>query len=358
MNWFASPSVAEDRLAALRDAAAVWERHRLIPESERKAIQRTATTPWRRYGPAVSAVFFVLTALFVTALFGMCELLHLPRGAITATLSIVAGELLIRKARFFGTGIESALWLGGLLAIVFDLPRSGRPEALLVFAAAFAVAALRVRNALIGSVAMVLLVVYCGAKVPSLWLPMLFGMSVALGAALALQRAWQRQWNEQWLAALTVVMPAAGYLVGRVADRGLRVSGITASVAATGLLLLTAPVLLALGLRGRDRILLVAGSSTILLAVIENWRRIDWSMEAKCITAGLLLASVGVMLSRVLRARSDGFVVTAVDAGAQGSGELLQISGTLVLSHASTDGETDRVGGGGGFGGGGASGDY
>ena len=62
-------------------------------------------------------------------------------------------EWLIRQRRFFGTGIESALWIGALFAIIFSLPSSGKPEALLVFAAACAMAGLRVRSAVFGTAA-------------------------------------------------------------------------------------------------------------------------------------------------------------------------------------------------------------
>ena len=358
MKTFLSPSVADDRLTELDEASEVWQRHRLISTEEREALRQRSATSWRRYGTAVSVVFFALTALGVTAMFGLCDLLHVPKGVITASLSIVAAELLIRKARFFGTGIESALWLGGLLAVIFDLPSSGRPEAVLVFAAAFAMAGLRVRNALMETVAVILLVVYSGLKSPSLWLPLLVGAGIAIVAAVALQRSWQRLSSEHFLAALVVAMPATGYVVGAIAGKrfeGLHPQG--ASIAVTAMLLMIAAVLFAFAVRGKDRVLLVGGFSPLLLAAVENWQRIAWSVEVKCMAAGVILAALGVVLSRVLRARTEGFVATPVDSTSYG--ELAQIGGALLVAHPSaTDDGPAFTRGGGGFGGGGASGDY
>ncbi len=358
---FPIPTVAEERAAELHRSAGAWRRHRLITLAERDAIRQSVVDPWRHYGLAVSVVFFSLTALGVTALFGLCELLHFPKGAITAILSIGAAELLIRRARFFGTGIESGLWLGGLLAIIFDLPSSGRPEALLVFAPAFGIAGLRVRNALMGTAAVILVVAYAAVKTHSEWPPLLVGISVAIAAAMALQRVWQRPSSEHWFAALTMVMPATGYVAGYVSGAALqRVVALDSSWAITAVLLMAALLLLAMSIRSRDRILLIAASLVTGLLIFENRNRFPWPVEAKCIAAGLVLAAIGVAISRFLAARTNGFVVTAVEAGSYE--ELAQMGGAVLVvahpAHAGSQSDAEPTGGGGGFGGGGASGDY
>ena len=361
MKPFPIPSVAEERAAELHRSAGDWRRHRLITLAERDAIRQNMVDPWRHYGLAVSLVFFCLTGLGVTALFELCELLHFPRGAITAVLSIGAAEWLIRRARFFGTGIESGLWLGGLMAIIFALPSSGRPEALLVFAAAFGIAGLRMRNALMGTVAMLLVVVYVAVKTHSEWPPLLFGILAGMAAAMALQRVWRRPSAEHWLAALALMLPAAGYVSGYVSDAASqRVIALDSSWSITAVLLLTALMQFAMAARRRDRILLIAGSLVTGLVIFENRNRFPWPLEAKLIVGGLMLAAIGVAISRLLATRTEGFVATAVEAGSYE--ELAQMGGALlVVAHpapAASTSDSQLTGDGGGFGGGGASGDY
>ena len=355
---FPAPSTSEDRARELRDGASPWRRHGLITSSECEAIGQRGVDRYRHYGAAVSVVFFGLTALGVAALFGLCDLLHLPKGAITAILSIGAAELLIRKARFFGTGIESALWLGGLFAIIFDLPSSGRPEALLVFAAAFALAGLRMRNALMEAVAVVLIVVYAAVKSHSQWPPMLAGMLIAIAAAIALQRVWQRSSSEHFFAALAVVMPVAGYVTRFFAGSwGHRTVALDSSLQITAMLLLTALVFFTLGIRSRDRLLLISGALVIALAIFENRHWFPWSIETQCIVGGVMLTAIGMAISRSLHGGTEGFVVTPVEAGSYE--ELAQIGGALLVAHPASDAPAlPQAGGGGGFGGGGASGDY
>src|ERR1700730_2219092 len=87
---------------------------------------------WRHMSLIVQIVFFVLTIVAMSAFYGLCRLLSLPAGSIILVSSIAVAEMLIRRAHFWRTGVESALWLGGLYAFIFSLPSSGKPEALLV----------------------------------------------------------------------------------------------------------------------------------------------------------------------------------------------------------------------------------
>ena len=84
--------------------------------------------------------------------------------------------------------------------------------------------------------------------------------------------------------------------------------------------------------------------------------RIPWSVEVVCIVAGALLAVIGAAVSRLLRHRVEGFVVSPVDDGSYA--EAVQIGGALLVADSTQSSATaDPVGGGGSFGGGGASGD-
>ena len=73
--------------------------------------------------------------------------------------------------------------------------------------------------------------------------------------------------------------------------------------------------------------------------------------------AGALLVAIGAALSRALRDRTRGFVVTP--SSVTKYDEAMQIIGTINIAHASpTHAEPQRESGGGSFGGAGASGDY
>src|SRR5882672_5780671 len=98
---------------------------------------------WRHMSLIAAIVFFVLTIIAVSTLFGLLKLLHMP-GWLAAIPSIFIAERLIRRWHFWRTGVESALWIGGLYAIVFSLPSSGKIEAILVLAMPAAIAGWRV----------------------------------------------------------------------------------------------------------------------------------------------------------------------------------------------------------------------
>src|ERR1700720_615295 len=127
------------------------------PEEER-------ANAWKGKSLLAQCVFFFLTTLAIAAAFGFLSLIKLPQGWIVLIACIALAEYLIRAFHFWRTGVEAALWIGGLYAFIFSLPSSGKPEAILVFVAAAAIAGWRVRNALFGVLAFVLGTVYLMAK--------------------------------------------------------------------------------------------------------------------------------------------------------------------------------------------------
>ena len=166
----AGPSVEEERALTLRA--------RGLP---------AADVPWRANGPVWSLVFFALTLLAIAATFWLLAEFRLPKGWITGALALIVAEFLIRRGRFFGTGVESALWIGGLYAVIFGLPRSGRPEAMLLMAAASALAGFRMRNAWFGGAAAAFVMAYLHARY-AYELAAALGVAVTVVALMALRR--------------------------------------------------------------------------------------------------------------------------------------------------------------------------
>jgi len=179
--------------------------------AEERALALRRPGQWRRASIITQIVLFILTAIGIVAFFWLCDLIHLPRGWITAAVSIAVAELLIQRLHFWRTGVESALWIGGLFAFVVSLPSSGKPEAILAFVAASAIAGWRMRNALFGTLATVLVAVYMIVKEWP-WLAAGFALAVCLTALVAETRLWQRPSTEFLWEGLLIVMPVVAYV--------------------------------------------------------------------------------------------------------------------------------------------------
>ena len=347
MNWFPGPSASEERAQAL--------------------LLRTPAVkvegPWRHNGVLLRLVFSLMALIAVAALFGFFTLIHLPKGWLTAALAIGAAELLIREHRFFRTGLESALWLGGTFAFICGLPSSGKVEAILVFAAAAALSGWRMRNAFFGVLAAVLVIAYVAAKwdhAPALTL--IVASLIALVGALARCRVWQRPSNDQLFGGLVLALPAAGYLA-TVVQRIFRTSA-SPDFPVAAILAVTALLLFALGVLWRDRLVLLSTALTTAMAGIELRELFNYPTEAKLIVAGTVLIAIAAILGRALRNATQGFVVTPVRVGAYE--EAMQIGGIIAVAphgtaatheHTGPDltdsaGPTDKSYGGGGAGGG------
>ena len=309
------------------------------PEEER-------ANAWKRFSLLAQCTFFFLTTLAIAAAFGFLNLISLPRGGMLLIGSVALAEFLIRSHHFWRTGIESALWIGGLYAFIFSLPHSGKPEALLVLAAAAALAGWRVRNALFGTLALVLVVVYFAIR--EWWLvAMLFAIAVALIALFAATRSWKRPSTELLWQMLLLVMPVAGSIAA-IDHRG----------SAYPIFAALAIVFAVVGIRWRLRVPLVACAIAIAIAVIDA--RIPLSLEVQLIAGGIVALIVAATLTRMLRRRTTGFVL---DVPQQSELEaLLTAGGQAILPvhvHAAEGGGATPVNPQGGeFGGAGASGSY
>jgi hypothetical protein len=299
---------------------------------------------WRSYGAVVSALFFILTLIAVVTFYA------LARGVVTAVVAIATAEWLIRKKRFFGTGVEAALWIGGPCAmLLLFLPHSGR-NLPLFFAAVFAVAGARVRSALSGLAATLLVMVYLGGRTTEGWVVTVASAGIALFAAIAMTRVWRRPSAERLLAVHVVVMPVAALLFGQMRHSAPRV------MAAALFFVLTA-LLLAIGIRWRDRIVLVAAVLASACGTFLLHESVPWRPEAKLIAAGVLLVAIAAALSRALRGRTEGFVLARAEM--TGFDEAIQIAGAIAAARPQSEEPSPPVrGGGGGFGGAGATGEF
>jgi hypothetical protein len=351
------PGVRDERADALRSRARSWERDKLISSPQRQAIEAKSQTEWRRVGPILRVVFFVLTLNVLGAIFGFALLLRLPRGVIILIVAITAAEVLIRGVKFFGTGIESALWIGGLCGFIFGLPSQGKVEALLVFAAAAAIAGWRVLNPLFGGIALVLVAVYLAVKTESWEVSLLFCAGMTIIALLVLGRRLERESSETLFWVTLLVMPITGYVAAFVTwilHRGHTTTNVPLAVS----MLALAAILLASGVMRRARVELVAGFICLVLAAVELQLMFVYAAETKLIAAGLALVVIGAILSRVLRGKTQGFVVTPTSVTRYD--EAMQIAATVALAphHQAEAAAPQRESGGGGFGGAGASGEF
>jgi hypothetical protein len=328
------PSVAEERARSLRA--------RGLP----------AEVVWKSNGPILSAVFFVLTALAVAALAVLLDVLKLPH-VLTAAGCFVVAELLIVKKRFFGTGIESALWAGALVSLILMLPNSGRVEAFLVFALAAAIVGFRMRNPFFGTVAAILVVAYAAAKWKVAAWPIVAGCAIGVTAAIALGREWKRESTEDLFAALAIVLPAAGYIASLEVDFAKSRWWIAMSFALAGAAAMFAAI------RLRHRFLLIAAFLAIAIAGFEARDLLAATPDVKRIIAGLLLIAIARAVAYALRDRKTGFVVTP--SSMSGYDEAIQIIGTVAVAprHAApAEGGPAIESGGSSFGGAGTGGGY
>lgn len=333
-------NAADERARSLRERAEDWRKDGLIDAATEAAVAAQLVQPWRGYGILVQAVFFVLTAVAM----GAFQLLFESELAL-GIVAIGLAELLIRKFRWFGTGVESALWLGGLLALVFALPSSNKPEGLLVIAAACAIAGARVRNPFFGAAAAALVSVYFEQRFD---LGVLCALVLAAVALLALFRTWQRPTTEWLFIAVLLILPIAGRVQ---ADEKWRFVTIA-------LYLGFGIVCLAAALKKRHHAMFLAAAIALGIAATDYARTLPVAAEVLFFLAGALLLGAAWLISRALRGRTSGFVTTP--AKLTTADDVLQIAATLAVTPpAQTESAPEtRPQDAGGFGGAGATGDY
>jgi hypothetical protein len=317
MMW---STVDDDRLAALGEL-----------------LHSKAQPAWRRHSIPLTITFFVLTCIAVAAFAAFLHLIRAPYGIATLAVCIGIAELLIQGYKFQRTGVESALWIAGPVAFIISLPSQGRPEAVLVFAAAAGVAGWRVRNPVFIAAAAVLVDVYVHIKWHNAIATVAFALVVTIIAAIALLREWRRPTTEWAWVSVVIVMPIASYITADTFGAAYALAGI---------------VLVALGVHARHRALLVGGVIAIAIGMFDVQKLIANPLEEKLIAGGVLVLAIAITLTRTLRGRTTGFVTTK----ARDRYEVLQIVGAITIPAPAIAPSNDFKAGGGGFGGGGATG--
>jgi hypothetical protein len=318
------------------------ERHHFLREHLRgeklltPPVAAELELPWRVNGILLQLVFFVLTAIAL-AVFAVLT----DRG-VAGVAAIALAEYLIGRRHWAFTGIESALWLGAMMAFISLLPSIGTPESNLVIAAACAIAALRVRNPLIGAGAMVFVVLWAEKRFD---LGTVAALLVAVAAMFALLRTWRRPTTEWFFIALALVMPVAGRFL---ADEQWRTVTILLYCA-------FAALALSLAIARRHHALFLAAMIATVIVATDVAARIELAAETKLAVAGALLLAIAFAVTRALRERTTGFVLTP--AKFTPLDEELQLMATLALKPETPESETPQSGGG-SFGGAGASGGW
>jgi hypothetical protein len=290
--------------------------------------------PHRTHGILLRATLFVLTAI------GVFALTVLWNAGIAGVLSIALAESLILARRWWWTGVEEALWIGGVMSLISELPNTGAAESLLVIAAGAAIAGARVRNPLFGAVAASFVAAYFEKRFD---LGVVAALVIALAAAFALLRTWRRPSNEFLCIAIAVVLPLVGY---SQADANWR----TATIA---LYLAFGLVTFFLAIRYRHHALFLTGAIGISVAAVELARTIALALEAKLALGGAVLLAGSWLVSRALRDKTTGLVSTP--ASLTPFDDDLEIAATIALPRADFD---QKSTGGGEFGGAGATGKY
>jgi hypothetical protein len=310
-----------------------------------EAVAAQLDVPWRTNGFIAQAVFFLLTCMALGAFYGFLDLAgNQSEGLIVGIAAIVIAEYLIGIRRWFFTGVEAGLWLGGMYALISELPSSGKPEAMLVLAAGAAIPGWRVRNPLFGAVAAYFVMLYFEKRFD---LGVVCALLLTVGAALALLRSWKRPTTEWLWIAIALVLPFAG-----IDEAGIEWRDVTIILyAAAGFFVLY------LAFRRRHHALFLSAMILLAIAAVELSKKIDAPEEAKLAFDGVVLMTIAFLLSRALRDRTTGYVLAPMELTPLD--DAVEVAATLAHQpRATAPAQATPVSGGGGFGGAGASGDY
>jgi hypothetical protein len=297
--------------------------------------------PWRTHGLLLRAVLFGLTLAGAAAFYWLLDAFELARpGIVTAAFALAVAELLIHVRRWWWTGVEEALWLAAMFALVSELPDGGRPEAALVLALAAAIAGWRVRNPLFGGVAAFFVVQYFEDRFD---LGVIVAMVIAVLAVLALLRTWRRPSTEWLFIVLAVAMPVIGRAEADPIWRTLTILLYGAFGALT----------FYLAIRKRHHALFLSGGLALAIALTDIAETVAIANEAKLAAAGALLLVGSWLAARALKENTKGIVATP--AKLTPFDDEIESMATISIPQQDFD---QRMETGGEFGGAGATGKY
>ena len=296
--------------------------------------------PWHGYGLLGQIVFFLLTIAGIAAFYLLTR-----SELLTAVLCVGLAEYLIRVRKWFGTGVEAALWIGGVISAVTALPNSNVPEGNLVIAAAAGIAGFRVRNPLFGALAAFFVTLYferVGDR------GTIAALAIAGAALIALFRTWRRPSTEWLFIVLLVTMPLAGWAH---ADRRW--------VEVTLLLFAAfAAIAFACAVAKRHHAMFAGAATAAIVAAAALQQRYGISEELLFAIAGAVLLVGAGTTARFLRGRTHGFVVTPAKLTAFDDDLEALATVAVAPAHSAGNPPEGRPQEGGGFGGAGATGDY
>lgn len=336
----------DERRVVLAERAEDWRKEGLIGVKAEKAAEAALATGWKNNRFLVRLVFFFLASLVLGAFYGFWNVVDFPLpGLMTAAVGIALAEYLIGAHRWFWTGVEEALWLGGGIAAISELPRTGTPESMLVLGAVFAAAGARLRNPLFGTIAAICVMVWAEQRFDA---GALVAMAIATAAMFALLREWARPSTEWLLFVLAVGMPIAALFV--IDDEWVTFSRILFGIVGV--------VALTLGRHRPHHAFFLAALIGLGFLAQEAIDALPFVDEGKIAIGGALLLAIAFAVSRALRDRTRGLVLTP--SRITPFDESVQIVATLATApeHHDAPPPAGPSAGGGQFGGAGASGDY
>lgn len=302
-----------------------------------------ANVPWRTHGPFVQLILFVVTLLAVVFLAILLdERLHVAHaGIINGVAAIIVAEVLIRVRRWFFTGVESALWCGGLFAAVLELGRGESAAGLLAFALASVIAGWRTRNPFLGGAAAAFVVAYFETRD----LGVLAALVIGAAAMVAMLRTWRRPSTEWLWIVLAVGMPAFGRFEADA--QWVRMTIVLYACYAL--------IALVLAIAKRRHAYFAAGGVALAIACVDFARtfHLFLPLEAKLALGGAILLGGSWWTARALRDRTTGIVTTPLEDDALA--EAIELAATAGIPQASFQPARE---GGGQFGGAGATGKY
>ncbi len=354
---FPGPTAAEERSGVLHERVRGLRKLGVVSDAEAFSLLERWPLKWRTQTPLLAVVFFVLTCIGILAVNGLAELLSLPRGPLLLVGCLGTAEFLIRRLNLFSTGVETALVIGGMVSFITSLPSEGKPEALLVFAAAALITAWRVHSAFFGSAATLLVLCYVAVKSDeNVLLPLVAAGAIVTICAALLLSVRSRPWIERLLAFVMIPTIPAAYVAVAIALRGHESPGwLSVVFGASGI------CLLAIGLAARHHAHLIAGGLALAVAVIEAWKSLPGDDTARFIAIGVTLLGLSLLIERFLRGRIDGIVVTPMSLTPVDEALNLAaaaVAGSAHHHHEPVAAEVEPIGGGGASGGAGATGSF
>jgi hypothetical protein len=324
--------------------------------------------PWieQRSGGWSSPSFIARCAFFVLGVaaggltVAVFEILAGGAALLAAGVTLlIAAEWLMLGKRLFHAGVEEALWTGGLLMLVAYFVRSGDLGISIAIALVLAVAAMRLLNPLILTLAFVAASIAIElADGRRLWAhdvatsASVFCYAAGAGALLLGRMRFSRPSHDHMLSWLMILMPLGGFLwlAGQTAPAIRAGTGLASGAFAL--------VALIAGIRRRSHPPLLACMASLGCVAYQLRDLTTLPLKLKLIVWGgaALLAAVG--LDRYLRTARGGITSRQIGKG-MAAVELAQWVGADALApRAAPPGDSSFKGGGGGFSGGGADGSY